>query len=81
MQQIQSGGTIITAIHLCFIDNGKVHIACMPGLEEFHRTMYHPAYHRSNDYRAVTCPACKRSTTYVSQAATHAGVTKTNAKQ
>ena len=39
-------------------------IACMPNMREFHRTLYHPSYQRSNDVRAVTCPACKKTTTF-----------------
>jgi hypothetical protein len=32
----------------------------MPNMSEFHLTPYHPNYQRSNDLRAVTCPACKK---------------------
>ena len=33
----------------------------MPSMTEFHATMYHPNYQRSNDVRAVSCPACKKT--------------------
>lgn len=36
-------------------------IACMPNMTEFHETPYHPHYQRTDDIRAVTCPACKNS--------------------
>jgi len=36
-------------------------IACMPNMTEFHLTPYHPNYQRTDDARAVTCPACKKS--------------------
>lgn len=39
-------------------------IACMPNMTEFHATKHHPNYQRSNDTRAVTCPACKKSEVY-----------------
>ena len=61
MDQISATGQIITLVHL--EANGK--IACMPGMAELHATMYHPAVHRSDDPRAVTCPACKKSTVFV----------------
>ena len=45
-------------------DNSGWRIACMPNMTEFHQTMYHPNYQRTDDYRAVTCPACKKSEAY-----------------
>lgn len=80
MEQITATGVAITLIHLFSYEKYVVreeqtmmrdswrdspgHIACMPGMTEFHRTKYHPAYQRSNDPRAVTCPACRRSHEY-----------------
>ena len=40
------------------------HIVCMPGMKEFHSTPYHPAYLRTEEVRAVTCPACMNSPEY-----------------
>lgn len=39
-------------------------IACMPNMREFGQTEYHPAYHRSNEPRAVTCPECMKTHEY-----------------
>ncbi len=61
MNQIDALGNSITIIHFTHDLNGEWRIACMPGMVEFHRTPYHPAYARSNDVRAVTCPQCKKS--------------------
>jgi hypothetical protein len=58
-QVLQDGGTV-TLVHFVF-ETEPEQIACMPNMIEFHLTQYHPTYHRSNDTRAVTCPACKRT--------------------
>ncbi len=77
MDQLRPDGSTITLIHFTHevdgVPTGKEdlpgkewRIACMPGMVEFHQTNYHPNYHRSNDVRAVTCPACKKSGTFIS---------------
>lgn len=65
MEQINERGQIITLIHFTYNVNGEWRIACMPNMTEFHQTSYHPNYQRSNELRAVTCPACKKSPQYV----------------
>lgn len=60
MDQVSATGEVTTLIHL--IHEGR--IPCMPNMVEFHATVYHPAYHRSDDTRAVTCPACKKTPTF-----------------
>lgn len=63
MDQITVSGQIINPIHFVF-QVGPERIACMPNMTEFHTTPYHRSYARSNDPRAVTCPACKKSTPF-----------------
>ena len=36
-------------------------IACMPEVTNFRTTSHQPNYLRSNDTRAVTCQACKKT--------------------
>lgn len=75
MDQINTGGGAIMLIH--FVSEVMVppveeegppvpqwRIACMPNMTEFGETMYHPPHHRSDDARAVTCPACKNTHEY-----------------
>lgn len=63
MEQIGAHGQTITLIHYVYqVDPER--IACMPNMIEFHSTPYHPNYQRTNDARAVTCPACKRTEAY-----------------
>lgn len=83
MDQLLAAGGVITLIHFCSaIDptgNGDEdwRIACMPSMKEFHQTPFHPAQTRSNDTRAVTCPACKKSAAFkASQDALSAVITK-----
>lgn len=79
MNQILPSGEFITLVHLVhsveksekdFTENageGDIplwKIACMPNMREFHSTQYHPNYQRTDDYRAVTCPACKETDAY-----------------
>lgn len=64
-QQLLPNGASITIIHFTYETNGQWQIACMPNMREFHRTKFHKNYLRSNEPRAVTCPACKRSNVYV----------------
>jgi hypothetical protein len=63
VEQLGLFGQKIQVIH--FVHGGEVNgqwrIACMPNMIEFHSTIYHPAYRRTNDHRAVTCPQCKES--------------------
>lgn len=77
MNQLLPSGNSVTLIH--FVSkmmvpptdsepegppSGQWRIACMPNMVEFHQTLYHPAYHRTDDPRAVTCPACMKSTAF-----------------
>lgn len=76
MQQITVGGGFVTLIHFMSevsaippTEDGpqtlQWRIACMPNMTEFHATPYHPNYQRSNDVRAVTCPACKKTQAFL----------------
>ena len=63
MDQITPAGRSVTIIHYVFqVDPER--IACMPNMNEFHATGYHPNYQRTNEARAVTCPACKKTDLY-----------------
>lgn len=68
MEQINAHGGTITIIHFVKeregLSENKWQIVCMPNMTEFHETMYHPNYPRSNDPRGVTCPACKKTDDY-----------------
>lgn len=66
-QQVQVDGTIVTLIHFCYLTEPKneERIACSPNMKELGETMYHPNCQRTNDFRAVTCPSCKRSDMYI----------------
>ena len=61
MEQIAPNGTVITVVHFTKDEGAGERIACMPNMTEFHQTIYHPAYIRTNDPRAANCPACKKS--------------------
>jgi len=72
MNQILPSGEFVTLIHLTYsvakqdfsenvVEETPWRIACMPNMREFHTTPYHPAYQRTDDPRAVTCPACKET--------------------
>ncbi len=72
MEQLQASGGTITLIHfMCEImmppveqegpPTPQLRIACMPNMTEFHLTMYHPNYMRTNDVRATTCPQCMKT--------------------
>lgn len=63
MIQITPTGQSFTIIHFVFQENPE-RVACMPNMTEFHETMYHKNILRSNDPRAVSCPACKRTDAY-----------------
>lgn len=63
MEQVGKFGQVTTLIHYVFQTDPE-RIACMPSMAEFHATPHHLNYLRSNDRRAVTCPACKRSAVY-----------------
>lgn len=63
-QLLATGGTL-TLVHFTHLAGDEWRIACMPSMTEFHSTPHHPNYQRSDDVRAVTCPACKKSTTFV----------------
>lgn len=60
MQQITDSGKTFTLVHFVF-QTLPERIACMPDCTELHATGNHRAHQRSDDYRAVTCPACKRT--------------------
>ncbi len=63
MEQVGAHGQTITLIHFVHrVDPER--IACMPNMTEFHSTPYHPNYQRTNETRAVTCPACRQSEQY-----------------
>lgn len=72
MEQILPGGQVITLIHFVSeimappvgTEGAPVlqwRIACMPNMTEFGTTPYHKNHMRSDDVRAVTCTACKKS--------------------
>lgn len=71
-QQMNSSGGLITVIHYTYSQGEGEdliwRIACMPNMTEFHETPYHPSYQRSNDVRAVTCLACKRTQLFLENA-------------
>ena len=60
-QQILPTGATVTLIHLTVLVDGTWCLACMPRLRDLHATPGHPNYQRTDDVRAVTCPACKRA--------------------
>ncbi len=61
LQQILANGQVVTLIHLALLDEtGRYYIACMPGVRELHATPQHPAFQRSGELGAVTCPMCKK---------------------
>ena len=78
MDQVLSSGGTITLVHFMhetLVPPGESNpegpaisgwrIACMPNMTEFHQTPYHPNYQRTNEARAVTCPACKKTAVFV----------------
>lgn len=60
MEQIAAAGTATTLVHFVFQTDPE-RIACMPNMTEFHKTMYHPNYQRTNDALGVKCPACEKT--------------------
>ena len=66
--QILSNGQLLTTIHFVYWDDnfqgGSWRLACIPNVTEFHKTQHHENYQRTNDTRATTCPACKRTVIY-----------------
>lgn len=48
-------------IHFTYQEGNVYYVACMPGVTELHKTKAHPTFMRSNDPRAVSCPACKKT--------------------
>lgn len=70
MDQILGTGHTVTLVHFTYqhrqegSTKDEWRIACMPNMTEMHKTKYHPAYHRSNDTRAVSCPACKKTSVF-----------------
>lgn len=61
-------GTQIVLIHYTNYVGGLSHnwrIACMPNMKDLNSSdALQPNYQRTNDKRAVTCPACKRSSAF-----------------
>ena len=64
MDQLTQYGKVITLVHFVH-QTSPERIACMPGMEDLHKTDHHPSVQRSDDYRAVTCPACKRTEVFM----------------
>lgn len=68
MEQISASGQPVTLLHfvreVSTSTGTEWRITCMPHMTEFHQTAYHPNYPRSDDPRAVTCPACKKTAAY-----------------
>ncbi len=62
-QIVSLGGPGPVVIHLTYLLDGtdQWRIACMPSVANFATSAHHPNYIRSNDTRAVTCPACKKT--------------------
>lgn len=56
--QLDAYGQQINLIHFVFQTEPE-RIACMPHMEEFHSTVYHKHYQRTNEPRAVSCPQCR----------------------
>ena len=54
----------MTLIHFVYPVGESWRIACMPNMVEFHATLYHPNYQRTDDTRAVSCPMCIKSLTF-----------------
>lgn len=71
MEQIDAGGNATTLVHFVYQSEPE-RIACMPNMVEFHSTAYHKNYQRSNDPRAVSCPACRRTDAYKTARARYA---------
>lgn len=65
MDQIGADGAVRTIVHFSQVAGDRERIACMPNMAELGETMYHKAYHRSNDPRAVNCPSCKKSQAFI----------------
>lgn len=63
MDQVDAFGRTMTLVHFVFQAEPE-RIACMPGMQEFHATPHHPNYQRTNDPRAVSCSACKKTDSY-----------------
>lgn len=66
MDQIGPAGQAKTIIHFVTESGTGDHrwrIACMPNMlpSEFGSTPYHKHIQRTNEARAVTCPACRRT--------------------
>lgn len=65
MDQVTAAGGTITLIHFVFQTEPE-RIACMPNMVEFSATPHHPNYPRTNEVRAVSCPACRKSEAFAS---------------
>jgi len=64
MEQLDKFGQSTTLIHWMTETSNGLRIACMPNATEFHATPYHPAFQRTDDVRAASCPACRRTAEY-----------------
>lgn len=59
MEQVGPHGQVTNIVH--FVHGEPNRIACMPNMTELHATLHHPNFPRTNEVRAVSCPACKCS--------------------
>lgn len=72
MDQLTAMGRTITLVHYTYRSvagdgsGNDWRIACMPGMTEFYHTNYHPNVHRTDDWRAVSCPMCKKTELFIS---------------
>lgn len=69
MEQLQRDGSLINVVHYAYVTEGLgggERVACMPTMRLGQQVTpfpgaLTPTYMRSNDTRAVTCPACRKT--------------------
>lgn len=61
VEQLGSDGRFRAIIHFAYAVPTGAQVACMPNMREFGETMYHRHVLLTDDPRAVTCPACKKT--------------------
>lgn len=67
MSQILPSGSMITVIHFTYKVGNDYRLACMPNMTNLHVTVGgRPAYQRTNEKAAVTCPGCRKTHAYLS---------------
>ena len=71
MDQVDARGASKTLIHYVISVNPDK-IACMPNMTDVHSTAYHPSDQRTNESRAVTCPACMKTASFIKERARYA---------